>query len=75
MELCKMPESKGKGLSIVLLYTRIQRLQAVHAQQHLGLMQCHGAAAVQPPDGRFLCNVDIDKFQQAVFPVQEVRVL
>lgn len=40
-----------------------------------GLMQCHGAAAVQPPDGRFLCNADIDKFLQAVFPVQEVRVL
>lgn len=32
-------------------------------------------AAVQPPDGRFLCNADIDKLRQAVFPVQEVRVL
>lgn len=26
-------------------------------------------AAVQPPDGRFLCNADINKFRQAVFPV------
>lgn len=75
MELCKMAASEGKGLSIVLMHARIQQLQAVHAQQHLGLMQCHGAAAVQPPDGRFLCNADIDKFLQAVFPVQEVRVL
>ena len=75
MELCKMAESEGKGLSIVLMHARIQQLQAVHARQHLGLMQCRGAVAVQPPDVRFLCNADIDKFQHAVFPVQEVRVL
>lgn len=32
-------------------------------------------AAVQPPNGRFLGNADIDELRQAVFPVQEIRVL
>lgn len=32
-------------------------------------------AAVQPPDGRFLGDADVDELRQAVLPVQEVGVL
>lgn len=32
-------------------------------------------AAIEPPDGCFLCDADVDELRQAVFPVQEVGVL
>ncbi len=43
MEFSQMTESDGKGLSVVLLHTKVHRLQTVHVQQKLSLLPCHSA--------------------------------
>lgn len=38
-----MAESDSKGLSVVLLHTKVHRLQTVHVQQELSLLPRHSA--------------------------------
>lgn len=45
MQLCQVTQHHCEGLGVVLLNAHVHSLQAVHAQQGLGLLKCHGACA------------------------------
>lgn len=49
VQLGEVAERHGERLGVVLLRARVRRLQAVHAQQHLGLLQRHGAGEGEAP--------------------------
>lgn len=45
VQLSQVTQDYSKGLCVILLNAHIHSLQTVHAQQCLGLLECHGACA------------------------------
>ena len=44
VKLSQVAESNSKGLCVVLMDPEVDRLQAAHVEEQLGLLQSHGAA-------------------------------